>query len=1038
MKCSETALELSAELEELRIGSRGGFRQATSKTFRAFRRKQSSKELQRRLEQYRTTLDTRILVDLRRHSLQHMDDLQSLDQRIRDLITGINIDQRNMMSLDRNVKDLIVGLAQGQTTVTELLENQGQSMRDHMDQLFNLGQTAMTQTVINEGQSIRDHFDRRHDTLAQVNREVEVQQRFKNSLFFPEIFERGEGICVAHQGTCRWIFESRSNFILWLNSGDGLYWLNGKPGSGKSTLMKYVTSELFKNAESKEAVTKWANSSELLVASFFFWALGNTILQKNLQGLLRSLLYQIADQRKDLIHLMMDTQIKSSEGSMESSHPDQPHTWTEERLFATLQRFLSRKPSSVSCCFFIDGLDEFAGDEDKLMETLHLLVGTPQIKLCASSRTEQIFRLEFSHSPQLRLQEFNRRDIRRAVEDKLLPTLQRHVPQEKEAVNYLIERLIVKAEGVFLWLDLVVKDIIKGIRCEDNVDELKRRLERTPNTIDGLYGRMLDRLDDFYRQEAFQCFLIPIAKLAHVNNDFTLLHFACATSGPWEHTLKNDLSYFSSQDFHDTCQKVETRLLTRCAGLVEIDSKPCKVIFEVPYVNRFTRDTAAILRLKQGQQYVSRHLRQVRFIHRTVMEFLEKEHQAISQKSDWSSIACLNLLRGCLGMLINIQTFISEENDTNTKTGVADISGVVQQIVDWLATAGESIAIADLDQDSEHIAVELVDQSYNIIELVDRSIDGPSYHSQQIARENRQRPPWGDSHGFAAFCGCSIYISRHLYSHNYSSAELDYLFECSLIGLMWVDERRPQLIGHFNIIGELLHRGSAPNKYLHPTSFTRFPIKVPCILSFWGAFLQNAVPAGKPRQLYQRIEGPSPKSVEPAHLGKGPTSDGHIQNTPLIWLWKALIESFLSHGADANTSVFELVRTRRPDYHANPPADPGEFFFVEESPLSYLERKLALEDPSLMRSIGDSLRMRGALEKRRFRHIIKPKVKLYQVSVEQSQRLCEVWQPHSGRPIEENIPLHDAFLEMEASLTTVTGMDPYRSSWDANCIDCDA
>ena len=160
MKCSETALELSAELEELRIGSRGGFRQASSKTFRSLRRKQNSKELQRRLEQYRTTLDTRLLVDLRRRSLQHMDDLQSLDQRIRDLITGINIDQRNMMSLDRNVKDLIVGLAQGQITVTELLENQGQSVRDHMDQLFNLGQTAMTQTVINEGQSIRDHFDR--------------------------------------------------------------------------------------------------------------------------------------------------------------------------------------------------------------------------------------------------------------------------------------------------------------------------------------------------------------------------------------------------------------------------------------------------------------------------------------------------------------------------------------------------------------------------------------------------------------------------------------------------------------------------------------------------------------------------------------------------------------------------------------------------------------------------------------------------------------------------------------------------------------
>ena len=52
--------------------------------------------------------------------------------------------------------------------------------------------------------------------------------------------------------------------------------------------------------KTKEALNEWTGSRQLITCSHFFWYAG-TELQKNVQGLLRTLLYQIFNQRRDLI-----------------------------------------------------------------------------------------------------------------------------------------------------------------------------------------------------------------------------------------------------------------------------------------------------------------------------------------------------------------------------------------------------------------------------------------------------------------------------------------------------------------------------------------------------------------------------------------------------------------------------------------------------------------------------------------------------------------------------------------------------------------
>ncbi|EAQ84122.1 hypothetical protein CHGG_10526 [Chaetomium globosum CBS 148.51] len=53
-------------------------------------------------------------------------------------------------------------------------------------------------------------------------------------------------VAEAHQATLHWVFDKQENqpwvdFPSWLRSSEQLYWITGKAGSGKSTLMKFLT-----------------------------------------------------------------------------------------------------------------------------------------------------------------------------------------------------------------------------------------------------------------------------------------------------------------------------------------------------------------------------------------------------------------------------------------------------------------------------------------------------------------------------------------------------------------------------------------------------------------------------------------------------------------------------------------------------------------------------------------------------------------------------------------------------------------------------
>jgi hypothetical protein len=107
----------------------------------------------------------------------------------------------------------------------------------------------------------------------------DIQAAVVASLYFRAITDRSDVVSEAHKKTFEWIYRDPSkhekpwsNFSEWLVKGQDVYWINGKAGSGKSTLMKYIQED----SRTQAALLKWAAKAHLVRASFYFWNAGSS------------------------------------------------------------------------------------------------------------------------------------------------------------------------------------------------------------------------------------------------------------------------------------------------------------------------------------------------------------------------------------------------------------------------------------------------------------------------------------------------------------------------------------------------------------------------------------------------------------------------------------------------------------------------------------------------------------------------------------------------------------------------------------------
>jgi hypothetical protein len=158
-------------------------------------------------------------------------------------------------------------------------------------------------------------------------------------------------------------------------------------------------------------------------------------------------------------------------------------------------------------CFFIDGLDEYEGrlqeDTKHMVDLLCHWTSRHQdsIKLCVSSREYNVFMNAFSPRQRLRLHHLTRRDMENYVRDRLS-----HIPSNPD--QDLADMITEKAEGIFLWVALVVKRMREQFEDGANLEDLVQDLDLLPQELEDLFHHILMSLSPWNRRRAYQTFAI--------------------------------------------------------------------------------------------------------------------------------------------------------------------------------------------------------------------------------------------------------------------------------------------------------------------------------------------------------------------------------------------------------------------------------------------------------------------------------------------------------------------------------------------------
>ena len=133
--------------------------------------------------------------------------------------------------------------------------------------------------------------------------------------------------------------------------------------------------------------------------------------------------------------------------------------------------------------------------------------------------------------------------------------------------DFVTNSILARADGVFLWVTLAVKDQIRGLENGDSLEQLEERLESLPDKVEGIYARMLGQVEKVYRKEA--SILLQMASQTECRS---LLEFVLASHDRLEDMLSSS-DPLPEQELIAKSHLARQRIVTTCAGLLEVNDE---------------------------------------------------------------------------------------------------------------------------------------------------------------------------------------------------------------------------------------------------------------------------------------------------------------------------------------------------------------------------------------------------------------------------------------------------------------------------------
>ena len=455
-----------------------------------------------------------------------------------------------------------------------------------------------------------------------------------DSLAYKSMRDREEEVAEAHGKTFEWIFEPKTNkrvnhkFTTWMKTDDlgSIYWISGKPGSGKSTLMRF----LFGHPNTTAFLKSWAGDIPISKAGFFFWTSGSKE-QRSQTGLLRYLLHQLLSENRAMMpktfpHLWRKLQTLTTKERIKLVFD-----WDEPQLMHAFRSFIDVAVQHSKICLFVDGLDEFDGDFTELVEFFRDLGTGPhgnRVKMCLASRPWAVFERSFQSSvPNLKLQELSYQDMYHYVADRLSADLKvgNCLKQNLGLRKFLFEEIVSRADGVFLWVRIIVSKLLKDFQPGYGVGDLLAIVRNQPTELDDLFQKLIfDDQDTESLAETANIFQLITARetaASFVNdetaNSLNVWEIALALDAKDDSLALSDdeVRQATDDEVQQRCEKTCIRIESRFMGLLGV------------FPHRQTERKRATMAETEAEENPSNPARRVAghkvtYVHRTIRDWL--------------------------------------------------------------------------------------------------------------------------------------------------------------------------------------------------------------------------------------------------------------------------------------------------------------------------------------------------------------------------------------------------------------------------------
>ncbi|RPB06456.1 hypothetical protein P167DRAFT_155707 [Morchella conica CCBAS932] len=297
---------------------------------------------------------------------------------------------------------------------------------------------------------------------------------------------RYEKISPHQKHTFNWLWETEE-YRPWntcARADPGFLLVEGKPGSGKSTLMRYIRENI--NPVVKDAI----------ISSFFYSARDGAAERSHL-NMLKALLHSVLEADETFfIHFQQIYHKRTNQGHL-------PMDWRIDELRRIMEDVYTKHPFPSTIYCVIDALDESENTGNNRIEIIEHFKNVlkavqnnqtgPLVKVFLGSRP--INELQYKPSGgmnRISLQDYTKTDIRKYTNARLKGNVFEEcgISLRKVFEDYILAT----ADGVFLWVRLVIAELEQKVRNGSSPSNLLELLKSLPKDLESFFEHIFQEI----------------------------------------------------------------------------------------------------------------------------------------------------------------------------------------------------------------------------------------------------------------------------------------------------------------------------------------------------------------------------------------------------------------------------------------------------------------------------------------------------------------------------------------------------------------